>query len=450
MKKLFYLLFVFTLFSCSEEDSCEQTPELITNEVTNVTDVSAGVYGSITAPTCDATVTSQGFVYATSNLPKIDDNVIVKSGSDISATLLNLQQNKTYYLRTFFENLVGVYYGNEVAFTTAVGDALITLSNFTQITANSATASIGINSTGGGIINDKGICYSTNSQPTIDDSIVSENNGGSITIDNLTNYTLYYARAFAINEAGIYYSEQKSFTTLDYDNDGDGIYNFEDNCIDVANPNQEDIDGDGIGDVCDDSDNDGIMDSEDNCVDVHNSNQEDIDGDGIGDVCDDVDNSLTIIGTWKLAPESGAFGVGPALNDVSWFSSSSDDVTIRACLFDDEYVFNADGTFNNVLGADTWLEAWQGADPDDCGVPVYPHDGSGAATYTINEAAGGVTIFGRGAYLGLAKVFNLAELESPAGAPDAITYMAAVNGDVLELDIEVAGGGFWSFKLVRQ
>ena len=89
-------------------------------------------------------------------------------------------------------------------------------------------------------------------------------------------------------------------------------------------------------------------------------------------------------GTWRLAPESGALGVGPALNDVSWWSSSSDDVTTRACLFDDTYVFNADGTFQNVLGADTWVEAWQGNDPEGCAAPVFPHDGTAAATYTLS------------------------------------------------------------------
>ena len=34
------------------------------------------------------------------------------------------------------------------------------------------------------------------------------------------------------------------------DADGDGIINTIDNCPEIANPNQEDIDGDGIGDVC--------------------------------------------------------------------------------------------------------------------------------------------------------------------------------------------------------
>jgi hypothetical protein len=158
-----------------------------------------------------------------------------------------------------------------------------------------------------------------------------------------------------------------------------------------------------------------------------------------------------IQGTWKLAPESAAIGVGPAMNDVSWWANSTDDVTTRACLFDDEYVFNADGSFQNVLGADTWLEAWQGAE-EGCGTPVAPHDGSASATYTYDETAGTITIDGTGAFLGIAKAYNGGELASPSDAASSITYIAALSddGNTLELDIEIAGGGYWSFKLARQ
>jgi hypothetical protein len=162
------------------------------------------------------------------------------------------------------------------------------------------------------------------------------------------------------------------------------------------------------------------------------------------------DAAPTIEGTWKFAPESGAFGVGPALNNVSWFSSSTGDLTTRACLFDDEYVFNADGSFQNVIGAATWLEDWQGVAVDECGAGVFPHDGTATATYTYDAAAGSVTIDGKGAYLGLAKPFNGGELTSPGDAPDSITYIASLDGDTLDLDIEIAGGGHWSYKLVRQ
>ncbi|MBT8318139.1 MAG: hypothetical protein HKP59_11000, partial [Lutibacter sp.] len=81
-------------------------------------------------------------------------------------------------------------------------------------------------------------------------------------------------------------------STPNGDNDNDGIDNLIDNCIDTANPDQADIDGDGIGDVCDDdSDNDGVLNDVDNCPDIVNPNQEDTDNDGIGDVCDTDDDN---------------------------------------------------------------------------------------------------------------------------------------------------------------
>lgn len=72
------------------------------------------------------------------------------------------------------------------------------------------------------------------------------------------------------------------------DQDGDGVTDSVDNCPYVPNPDQADLNNNGIGDICEgDQDGDGVSDALDNCPTVPNSNQSDADNDGIGDVCDD-------------------------------------------------------------------------------------------------------------------------------------------------------------------
>ncbi|MDP5230522.1 MAG: hypothetical protein NWQ38_09025 [Cellulophaga sp.] len=156
-----------------------------------------------------------------------------------------------------------------------------------------------------------------------------------------------------------------------------------------------------------------------------------------------------ILGTWKVAPEAGSFGVGPAIGDVSFFALDAAGIAARACFIDDEYVFGSDGSFTNVLGAQSWIEGWQGGS-DSCGTPVAPHDGSNPATYVYNASAGTLTLNGLGAYIALAKGTNTGELSSPANAPNSVVYNVSFeNENTMRVNIETTAGIFWQFKLVK-
>ena len=159
-----------------------------------------------------------------------------------------------------------------------------------------------------------------------------------------------------------------------------------------------------------------------------------------------------ITGTWKVAPEAGSLGVGPEQGDVSWWAIDEQGVTDRACFFDDEYVFGADGSFMNVLQDETWIEGWQGVEEDGCGAPVAPHDGSNPATYTYDEGAGTITLNGVGSYLGIPKANNDGELTSPDDAPESINYIVELQdgGNTMIIDIEAGAGVWWRYKLIKE
>ena len=159
--------------------------------------------------------------------------------------------------------------------------------------------------------------------------------------------------------------------------------------------------------------------------------------------------AFTIDGTWKLAPQAAALAVGPSQGSSGWWANTEGDVTTRACLFDDKYVFESNGTFRNVMDGDTWLEGWQNGGTEGCGSPVAPHDGSNAATWSYDGSS--LTLSGVGAHIALPKVMNGAEISDPANAPSNIIYMVTeLTATHMTLDIEIQAGGFWRFVLEKE
>jgi len=153
--------------------------------------------------------------------------------------------------------------------------------------------------------------------------------------------------------------------------------------------------------------------------------------------------------TWKLAAVEKALGEGPTLrNATGLWSNTTADITTRACQFDDQFIFKSDGTFQNILNENTWLEDWQGT-TEGCGAPVAPHDGTAEATWLFNADNSSITITGIGAYLGIPGVHNNGGLSTPNDAVSPITYTVLFDDDIMYAFIDY-GRGIWRFLFKKE
>ncbi|MCX6225207.1 MAG: T9SS type A sorting domain-containing protein [Bacteroidia bacterium] len=102
----------------------------------------------------------------------------------------------------------------------AISETLPTVNTYpvTGITSFSAEGSGNLISNHAESATDRGICWSTNRNPTLSDGKASAGNGlgvFTVTLSGLTANTTYYLRAFATNSAGTGYGAELSFTTLE-------------------------------------------------------------------------------------------------------------------------------------------------------------------------------------------------------------------------------------------
>lgn len=162
---------------------------------------------------------------------------------------------------------------------------------------------------------------------------------------------------------------------------------------------------------------------------------------------------------WKLAPEPQALLIGPSNFSQVWWGNSAADVTARACQFNDEYTFFANGTFTYDTKGDFYVDEEGGkAHPD--GMPA-------VGCHTISEIPdqfkawtdGNFTfefvsdtrlkVSGTGAHLGLYKAANPpnAAVTTPQGSITYDVISLTANRMVLKIDY---GWGAWRFTYVAQ
>jgi hypothetical protein len=193
-------------------------PTITTTAATNIEYTTVSVGGQITSDGGTA-VTQRGICYSTNPNPSINEmNINVGSGmGTYTVTINNLIPNTTYYAKAYASSLAGIAYGNEVSFTTlALTTPQITTFNIAGIGGTSANSGGNVTNSGGSIVTARGLCWSTNANPTINDSL-SLNGSGlgtfSAVLNSLTMNTTYYVRAYATNAQGTGYGNELSFTT---------------------------------------------------------------------------------------------------------------------------------------------------------------------------------------------------------------------------------------------
>lgn len=195
-------------------------PKVSTDEITDILATSATVTGTIVSDG-GIDITECGIVYSTSEEPTIsNDKVTVEEKTEVfRCELIGLQEQTTYYVRSYAVNEKGVAYGEEKSFCTpSLSLPTVSLSSIADISYASAIITGEVSDAGNSIVSDRGIVYGLSQNPTTSDNKVQCGDGlGTFTCslkDLEEDSTTYYVRAYAVNEKGISYSDEKSFKTV--------------------------------------------------------------------------------------------------------------------------------------------------------------------------------------------------------------------------------------------
>lgn len=207
------------------EDATVTVPVVETSFVSEITETNAIGGGTVTS-NGGTPVTECGVCWSVETNPTINDSHVA-SGSSMGAfscQITNLVPNTTYYVRAYAINGEGIGYGNQISFITLSGSGggptsipVVETSPVREITETSALGGGVVTADGGGVIIERGVCWSTQTNPIVSgDHTVFGTGAGTFSCEivDLVPNTTYYVRAYAINGMGVGYGNEVNFTTL--------------------------------------------------------------------------------------------------------------------------------------------------------------------------------------------------------------------------------------------
>jgi uncharacterized protein (TIGR02145 family) len=211
---------LFLLSNCKIEELVKVSKVNI-GSVQSYTQTTAIVNGEVVDVGTNAS--NYGHCWSKSSMPLISDNFKDKGGTVVKGNyttdIPDLEQNTTYFVRAYVKEESNVIYSiKDVSFTTSAYQLpAVSTDVVNAFTHNTAMAGGNVSSDGGDDVTDRGICWGTSANPTINDNHRSNGVGTgnfSIEITSLNPNTLYHVRAFATNSVGTNYGNQEEFTTL--------------------------------------------------------------------------------------------------------------------------------------------------------------------------------------------------------------------------------------------
>lgn len=220
MKKSLYILLIAVLTILLS--TCRKRPQLkiynleLSEEIVTVTPYSATITANYSYPG----EIPQIKVYTSDNSSFNDANETdaVLDGNTMTATVDGLSSDTKYYYRFRYSNGIDLIYTDTRDFVTehAVAVPIVVTIPITSVATNSAVSGGVVSDNGGADIIEKGVCWSTTEQPTIDDSRTSDGTGGGAYVSTLTELlpnTMYHVRAYATNSESTGYGNELTFTT---------------------------------------------------------------------------------------------------------------------------------------------------------------------------------------------------------------------------------------------
>jgi len=215
-----------TVYSTREErfttSATPQRPQVETGAATQVTSTSATVGGNILALGHETGITAYGHCWSSEAKEPTTDHSLTELGTtrqtgSFSSELKNLRPGTLYYVRAYARNLYGTSYGQTVQFTTAVGAVRLTTHSASDIVHNEATCGGHITDLQGNTVQERGVCWSTSTNPTRADHFkasTDKTDDFSVRMTGLTEKTTYHVRAYVIAATGeSYYGQDVQFQT---------------------------------------------------------------------------------------------------------------------------------------------------------------------------------------------------------------------------------------------